>query len=59
MEYIFYLNGLTKAARNQHFLKVGLFFIFLFVIILILQFLKYKYKGKTNNKYFQKFLESI
>lgn len=59
MEYVFYLNRLSEAARNEHLLKVGVFLIIIFVLILILEFLRYKYKDKTNNKYFQKFLEKI
>lgn len=50
MEYLLYLNVLTKAERNRELLMIAIFWIIMLTLAWGLELLKYKYKRKTKNK---------
>ena len=59
MEYLLYLNTISKAERDEQLLMITIFLIIILILAGGVELLKYKFKNKAKNKKFQKLLQII
>ena len=54
MEYLLYLNTISKAERDEQLLMITIFLIIILILAGGVELLKYKFKNKAKNKKFYK-----